>query len=229
MVHVEETTNWKHVPVKSNAAQQDDVGYSETELAFLADDWENRITFDAVKPEKVPIRKFMPYINDELLDGEWLKSISALSDIDSAARDPPSVLHSKILLNMNDQDILLENAVRRRQSDLSPRRRGGMLTKFNVSSDAAYDAMRENLQSRIRSSSTPLNIEHSGLALRLQHPYFKTKLSKSDARSFHRPQFTVKIDHEIHLSKMRSRKKKKDRGKDIASYSSNVSRSFVIG
>ena len=215
LVHIEEP-QIEAVPFTANTVQLEDVGYSETELAFLTDDWESRITYDPVKSEKVPIRKFLPYTNDELLDGQWLNSISALTDVDSTARDTPSILHTKILLNMNDQDILLENAGRRRSSDLSPRRRGGMLTKFNVSNDAAYDAMRETLQSRIRSSSAQLNIEHSGLAIRLQHPYFKTKLSKSDARAFHRPQFTVKIDHEIHLSKMRSRKKKKDRGKDIA-------------
>jgi transcription initiation factor TFIID subunit 1, fungi type len=215
LAHVEEV-QVQTVPVTTNAVQQEDIGYTETELAFLADDWESRITYDPIQPEKIPIRKFLPYTNDELLDGEWLKSISALADVDSTSREPPAVLHGKILLNMNDQDILLETPVRRRPSETSPRRRGGMLTKFNVSNDAAYDAMRENLQSRIRSTSAQLNIEHSGLALRLQHPYFKTKLSKSDARAFHRPQFTVKVDHEIHFSKMRSRKKKNDRGKDIA-------------
>jgi hypothetical protein len=154
----------------------------------------------------------IPFTNNDLLNGEWLDSIYVLTEVDSTSRETPSILHPNILLNMNDQNILFQpiNQV----SDF--RRRGGMLTKFNLSNDAGYEALRENLQSRIRSSSAQLNIEHSGLALRLQHPFYKTKLSKPDARAFHRPQFTIKVDHEIHLSKMRSRKKKKDRGKDIA-------------
>ena len=214
LVH-HETSQAETVTVVKDNTQQDDVGYSEAELAFLADDWELRIAYESPKTKSTSIRKLIPYINDELVDGQWLSSITQLADVDSSSRDSPPIKNSKILLNMNDENILLEEMTRRRTLDPS-RRRGGMVTKFNVSNDTAYKAMRENLESRIRSSSAQLNIEHSGLALRLQHPFFKTKLSKFDARSFHRPQFTVKVDHEIHLSKMRSRKKKKDRGKDIA-------------
>jgi len=205
------------VKVSTEAVNQEDIGYTEAELAFLTDDWETRITYNDLRSEKVPPQKFLPYINNDLLDGEWLQSISTLADVDSTSREPPSILHTKVLLNMNDQDILLEPAPRPQMAETSPRRRGGMLSKFNVSNDAAYDSIREHVQSRIRSGATALNIEHSGVALRLQHPFFKTKLSKADARAFHRPQFTVKVDHEIRLSKMHSRKKKKDRGKDIAS------------
>ena len=216
LVHVEESQT-ATAPVTASEIQQEDVGYSEAELAFLTDVWESRIAYDDVKTQEPPIRSFLPYTNNDLLEGEWLESISSLAEVDSKSRETPSVLHGKVLLNMNDPNILLEGTVRRRRpSSSSPRRRGGMLTKFNISNDAAYEAMREILQSRTRSSSAPLNIEHSGLALRLQHPFYKTKLSKSDARAFHRPQFTVKVDHEIHLSKLHSRKKKKDRGKDIA-------------
>lgn len=216
LVHVEEPQS-DAVPVTAKAVQQDDVGYSEAELAFLADDWEDRIVYNDVREPEASVRSLIHYTNDDLLGGEWLTSLSALVDVDSSSRELPTVLHGKVLLNMNDPNILLEEPTkRRRPSDTSPRRRGSMLSKFNVSNDAAYDAMRENLQSRIRSSSTPLNIEHSGVALRLQHPFYKTKLSKSDARAFHRPQFIIKVDHEIHLSKIHSRKKKKDRGKDIA-------------
>jgi transcription initiation factor TFIID subunit 1, fungi type len=213
LVHVEESQT-DIAPVSTKTIQPDDVGYSEAELTFLADDWETRIVYDEVEEGNVSVEKFLPYTNDELLDGEWLYSIDALTEIDSTSRETSSFMHTKVLLNMNDRNILLEPVSQRKSSEA--RRRGGMLTKFNISNDAAYEAMRENLQSRIRSTSAQLNIEHSGPAVRLQHPFYKTKLSKNDARSFHRPQFTVKVDHEIHFSKMHSRKKKKDRGKDIS-------------
>ena len=216
LVHIERPRA-ETVKVSTEAINQEDIGYTDPELAFLTDDWETRIAYDGLRPEKVPSQRFLPYINDDLLNGEWLQSISTLADIDSASREPPSILHAKVLLNMNDQDILLEAIPHPRTAEMSPRRRGGMLSKFNVSNDAAYDTIREHVQSQIRSGATPLNIEHSGVALRLQHPFYKTKLSKADARAFHRPQFTVKVDHEIRLSKMHTRKKKKDRGKDIAS------------
>lgn len=201
--------------VAVSEGQAEDLTYTEGELAFLADDWEARIAYSEPRSPAKPPSKLIPYTNQELRDGEWTRSVSVLAEIDSASRETPPVLHTKILLNMNDPNILLEPVGRRRPSDFL-RKRGSMLNKFNISNDAAYDAMRENLQSRVRSSAAILNIEHSGVALRLQHPFYKTKLSKPDARAFHRPTFTVKIDHEIHLSKMRSRKRKEDKGKDIA-------------
>jgi len=194
--------------------QPDNLTLSDAELAFVTDDWERRISYDEPRSPDKPPSKFIPYINQELWEGEWLRSISSLAEVDSASRETPPILHAKVLLNMNDPDILLERASRRRPSD--SRKRGGMLSKFNISNDAAYDAINDNMQSRVRSSAATLNIEHSGLAIRLQHPFYKTKLSKTDARAFHRPSFTVKVDHEIHLSKMRSRKRKEDKGKDIA-------------
>lgn len=194
--------------------QQDNLALSDAELAFLTDDWEGRITYTAPRSPEKPPAKLIPYTNAELREGEWLRSMPSLTEVDSASRETPSILHAKVLLNMNDPNILLERTGKRRTSD--SKRRGVMLNKFNISNDAAYDVMHDNLQSRVRNSVATLNIEHSGVAIRLQHPFFKTKLSKSDARAFHRPSFLAKFDHEIHLSKMRSRKRKEDKGKDIA-------------
>jgi len=216
LVHeVDEPQAISDTTTTAKVTQQEDLGYTDAELAFLADDWEDRVAYDSTPTPEPPISDLMPYTNDEFREADWVATISALTEFDPSSVEPPAVLKPTIVLNMNDKDILLE-PTGKPKSPTSPRRRGGMLSKFNFSNDAAYEAMRENLQSRIRASSAPLTIEHSGLAARLQHPFYKTKLSKFDARAFHRPQFTVKIDHEIHLSKMRSRKKKKDRGKDIA-------------
>jgi transcription initiation factor TFIID subunit 1, fungi type len=211
--HVEERQTASPM-VPAPDGQQDNFALSDAELAFLADDWERRIAFNRPRSSEKPPSGLILYTNTELEEGEWLRSVPLLTEVDSGSREIPSILHSKVLLNMNDPNILLQPAARRRPSD--SRKRGVMLNKFNVSNDAAYDAMHDTLQSRVRSSAATLAIEHSGVAIRLQHPFYKTQLSKADARAFHRPTFTVKVDHEIHLSKMRSRKRKEDKGKDIA-------------
>src|SRR6202044_3761475 len=112
-------------PVSAKAPQLDDVGYSEAELTFLTDDWETRIIYDDIKEEQSSLEQLLPYTNDELLDGEWIYSIDALADIDSTSRETPSFMRAKVLLNLNDRNILLEPVSEKKPSDA--RRRGRML------------------------------------------------------------------------------------------------------
>lgn len=86
--------------------------------------------------------------------------------------------------------------------------------RYNISNDEAYDLLRQNQQSRVRQTLGHLSIEHGLVADRLQSPYYKTRLSKTECRLFHRPVITFKINHEIRFNKIESRKKKKDRIKD---------------
>jgi transcription initiation factor TFIID subunit 1, fungi type len=86
--------------------------------------------------------------------------------------------------------------------------------RFNVSNDDAYDAMKENYQSKVRALLGNLAVEHSLPALKLAWPYYKVKLAgKSD--QFHRPEFRVRkfVGHSIDFSPLATYKRKEKKGK----------------
>ena len=133
-----------------------------------------------------------------------------------------SRLASKVTLDLNDPHLLID--VRQPDQIRRTRRIGGefkrrvnkdITHKYNISNDEAYDLLKENHQSRVRSTIGQLNIEHTLPALRLQSPYYKTKLSTKEARSFHRPTLHFSTGHEIRFDKIKTRKRKTYRGKDI--------------
>lgn len=129
----------------------------------------------------------------------------------------------KLRLDMNDPQLLfVEDSAHRRFATTVkhtiasiPRTEKELEQRYNISNDRAYDMLKENYQSKIRSTIGNLNIDHSMVALRLQSPHYKVKLSKAQMRSFHRPTFVPKINNVITFSKLRQRKKKKDKGKHI--------------
>jgi len=133
-----------------------------------------------------------------------------------------SKLASKVTLDLNDPHLLID--IRQPDQIRRTRRIGGefkrrlnkdITHKYNISNDEAYDLLKENHQNRVRSTIGQLNIEHTLPALRLQSPYYKTKLSTKEARSFHRPSLHFSTGHEIRFDKIKLRKRKTYRGKDI--------------
>ena len=69
---------------------------------------------------------------------------------------------------------------------------GGGITKFlsqrfNASNDEAYDLLKENHSSRVRSTLGEFRVEHSLPAQKLQWPFYKVSLTSREARRFHRP------------------------------------------
>lgn len=89
-----------------------------------------------------------------------------------------------------------------------------MFQRYNISNDEAYDALKENHQNKVRSTLSEMEIVHALPALRLQTPYYKTRLSIRDARNFHRPDLQFYTDIPIRFSRMKWRKKKSYRGVD---------------
>jgi transcription initiation factor TFIID subunit 1, fungi type len=91
-----------------------------------------------------------------------------------------------------------------------------MLNRYNISNDAAYDKLKQNHQNKIRSTLGNLSLAHSMPAQRLQWPYYKTNLSKTERRSFHRPVSRFTRGEPITFQIPRHLKKKNLRGKDTA-------------
>ncbi|KAK6200098.1 uncharacterized protein RJT21DRAFT_135558 [Scheffersomyces amazonensis] len=120
-----------------------------------------------------------------------------------------------INLDMNDPNLLLvpQKKLKSQSRALIPINDKQLDLKFNISNDKQYDILKDNYNTKVRSQLSNLNIEHSIPALRLQGPYYKVKLTKQEARSFHRPRFIIRPGSLLSFAKLKQRKKKKDKGK----------------
>ncbi|KAI5291923.1 hypothetical protein KEM52_000029 [Ascosphaera acerosa] len=90
-----------------------------------------------------------------------------------------------------------------------------IMNRYNISNDEAYDMLKENHQYRVRSILGNVAIEHSMPAIRLQWPYYKTRLARQEARSFHRPALSFFPNLPVAFRKPAFTKRKHQRGKDV--------------
>lgn len=135
-----------------------------------------------------------------------------------------SQIAKSITLDLNDSQLLIDHV----QSNSTPRSvvsgsalkkagRGafakGLSQRYNISNDEAYDLLKENHQNKVRSMLGNVAVEHSLPAVRLQWPFYKTKLDKHDARSFHRPTLKANRNEQISFGKHATIKKKHLKGK----------------
>lgn len=103
----------------------------------------------------------------------------------SSFQDPEqatSKIAKTITLDLNDSRLLIDhvkpNAVFRNvlgRSDLKKAGRGaftkGLSQRYNISNDEAYDLLKENHQSKVRSMLGNVAVQHSLPAIRLQWPF----------------------------------------------------------
>ncbi|RLV83486.1 hypothetical protein JA9_004782 [Meyerozyma sp. JA9] len=146
--------------------------------------------------------------------------ISKSKDEDAEYLDDERIFSGQIAddvvkLDMNDPGLLFvpDKSSKSQSKALVPSDEKSIAFKFNISNDKSYDILKQNYNTKVRSQLSNLTIEHSVPALRLQSPYYKVKLSKHEARNFHRPRFDVRPGTLISFSKLKVRKKKKDKGK----------------
>ncbi|KAI0778747.1 atypical/TAF1 protein kinase [Trametes elegans] len=144
-------------------------------------------------------------LNKALEEGSWTQSI---------IWGPREPFRDFTQLELHEQEVVPEErpAVqdvarprKRLRTDTQPR------DKFNISNDQFYEVSKEGGRHRVRQTFGQLVVEHAYPAQKLQLPFYKTRLSKQEARSFHRPALQFPSNIEIHFSKVRTAKKKKDR------------------
>ena len=106
-------------------------------------------------------------------------------------QDPEQVtskIAKTVTLDLNDPRLLLDhvhpNVLSRNVAGRSNFRKAGRgaLTKglsqrYNISNDEAYDLLKENHQSKVRSMLGNVAIEHSLPAVRLQWPFVRNPIS----------------------------------------------------
>lgn len=93
----------------------------------------------------------------------------------------------KVTLDLNDPRLLLDSNRNDYMHRKSSRRQGlnkgergafqkGISQRYNISNDEAYDLLKENHQSKVRSTLGNLSVEHSLPAIRLQWPFVSSDL-----------------------------------------------------
>lgn len=161
--------------------------------------------------------------------GKDPKDLIALSHIDLPIIDDPesatAQVAKKVLIDMNDPHLLLDTrpealsqkpkaltGAKRDEMDVNATKR--LTQRYNISNDEAYDMLKENHQNKVRSTLGTVALEHSMPALRLQWPYYKTELSTSEARSFHRPSLSFRPHQTVWFKNPAYIKRKHQKGKD---------------
>ncbi|KAI0066428.1 hypothetical protein BV25DRAFT_1820368 [Artomyces pyxidatus] len=177
----------------------------------LLSNWEDQIVYepenDPPLPLIEPIRTdLMTPVNKALESGAWTQSI--IWSPRTPFRD-----FTQIEFN-NGDDVVPEE--RPATQDVRPRKRLRMdaapaKDKFNLSNDHFYEVAKDGGKHRVRQTFGQLVVEHAYPAQKLQLPFYKTRLMKQEARSFHRPALQFPSNIELRFSKVRTAKKKKDK------------------
>ncbi|KZT08547.1 uncharacterized protein LAESUDRAFT_675751 [Laetiporus sulphureus 93-53] len=175
----------------------------------LLSNWEDQIVYEpeedsAMGPANNPADLTTPQ-NQALESGLWTQSI---------IWSPRAPFRDFTQLELNEEDISVEE--RPPMQDVArPRKRfrtdNQPKDKFNLSNDQYYEVSKEGGRHRVRQTFGQLVVEHAYPAQKLQLPFYKTRLSKQEARSFHRPALQFPANVELHFSKVRTAKKKKDK------------------
>ncbi|AGO13552.1 AaceriAGL330Wp [[Ashbya] aceris (nom. inval.)] len=193
------------------------------DLLMVADEWDynkivGEVESDTDKQSSVGSNIFDSKLQEDPRDWEW--------DETDLVEGKLNNLHFP--LDMNDERLLFA-----KQPDTAANGRSStvlyndkhLFSKFNISNDEKYRILKENYQTKIRSTISNLSIEHSQPAARLQSPFYKVLLPKEQLRHFHRSHFGkgIRPGTNIVFSKIKVRRRKRDKGKDVREIFSNSS------
>ena len=190
------------------------------------DDWQRRVLLDSHKDqaEFSTDEKLLPPVlsmetvsrprNHELAKGMWFENI---------IWNPhhPFRRFDRLLMDMNDAEMILENENTQREKQVSLLRAdappnlvksskfAAELDPFNLSNDRMYEMSKEH-RHRVRQTLGQLVVRHAWPAIKLQLPFYKTRLSKHETRSWHRPRIQFPSNMPITFSRVRTSRKSKD-------------------
>ncbi|KAH8813039.1 hypothetical protein F5884DRAFT_787090 [Xylogone sp. PMI_703] len=214
-------------------------GLTWTDLEIICDDWDSKInaeSFDTPMIDEIQEDELEEWDREILGHSAKRRKIKHEEvDIMNIPRYSLPVFDNfeqatawiaqRVTLDLNDPQLLVDvqeiNPAKKRQrlGGNFKRTGGGSLSKtlsqrYNISNDEAYDALKENHQSKVRATIGNLTVEHSLPAMKLQWPYYRVKLYTREARSFHRPsiKFNKVVNQHVTFSKPGARKKKNVKG-----------------
>ncbi|OAD71222.1 hypothetical protein PHYBLDRAFT_126021 [Phycomyces blakesleeanus NRRL 1555(-)] len=161
------------------------------------------------------------HLNDRLEEGDWVDAIIWNNE----KPDPASM---RIMLDLNDPNMLFDcEEVEATKAQLiepkhipivyntEPEPHSKLpLNPFNLSNDRHYEMHLAGRLVRVRQTLGELIVQHALPASKLHPALYKTRLSKAELRSFHRPMMQLPVGSDIIFSRVRvSKRKKKDKKK----------------
>ncbi|KAJ3507182.1 hypothetical protein NLJ89_g6455 [Agrocybe chaxingu] len=160
----------------------------------LLSNWEDQIVYEpnpnppaSLPPSAAPEGNLTTPINKALESGAWTQSI---------IWSPKSVFRDFTQLEFNHEDDIVPEE--RQVETARPRKRlrtdAAVKDKFNLSNDHFYEVAKDG-----------------GKRVQIAATIYKTRLSKQEARSFHRPALQFPANVELRFGKVRTAKKKKDK------------------
>jgi len=143
-----------------------------------------------------PARPFKPLEprNTILDSGDWIKDV-----IWDAQRVSPDLLQSD---DESTPDIKFANQATRIPASIAAPLKA-TLDPFNLSNDHLYEHSRE-ARFRIRQTFGNIQVFHAGPAKTLQLPFYKTSLSKAEARAWKRPPLQIPVGITLGFSRLKS-------------------------
>ncbi|WWD18061.1 hypothetical protein CI109_102508 [Kwoniella shandongensis] len=157
-------------------------------------DWEKGIIMCSLDAPQVKQVEPLAPRNNHLDSGDWLKDV-----IWDARAVSPDLVES-------DEDEPTEAVVKGKKKSKeteSSAVSASKLDPFNLSNDHLYEHSRE-ARFRIRQTFGAIEVFHSIPAKHLQLPFYKTSLSKSEARAWRRPALQIPTGVTFSFSKLKS-------------------------
>ncbi|KAL6943301.1 hypothetical protein ACO0RG_002294 [Hanseniaspora osmophila] len=208
--------------------KQENSGIPEFETDILTQDWDtDQIINGQIRDKNVAASSKTDLVENPE-DWDW----DANNLIDGHLNE-----YCKPQINMNDNKLLLldmshsketmpkqSSVLNSKLNKVSKKSKVIKITdallksKFNLSNDSSYNILKQNYVTKIRSTISNLTINHSLPAIKLQTPFYKAVLFQEKLRKFHRfPSFShnIRADATLSFRKLKLRKRKKDRGKEV--------------
>ncbi|KAK8865758.1 hypothetical protein IAR55_000905 [Kwoniella newhampshirensis] len=168
----------------------------EVELSTLElGDWEKGIVMCSLDVPQTKQAEALAPRNDHLDSGDWLKDV-----IWDARAVSPELIESDE--EEQTEEAIVNGTKRSKEADtaVTP---ASKLDPFNLSNDHLYEHSRE-ARFRIRQTFGAIEVFHSTPAKHLQLPFYKTSLSKSEARAWRRPALQIPTGVYFSFSKLKS-------------------------
>ncbi|KAF9364515.1 hypothetical protein BGX34_001286 [Mortierella sp. NVP85] len=166
-------------------------------------DWEESIIWDENKPFK-PFTQISLNMNDaNVLFDLTTMDTKAMGDAFRGKRGKKVQLPAYRVVTKNNDPSEAET------------NRNLLIDRLNLSNDRFYEIHKEGRFHRVRQTFGQLVVQHALPAVKLLKPWYKNKLTKSELRSFHRPQFQSVSNVDITFSRVKGSKKKKQKRKEL--------------
>lgn len=194
----------------------------DTDLVISTAEWNDDHIFEASENINILPPKKRLKIENSVLDA-WIDDDDMIfeGNLDLELINLKLDMNDPNLIFMDRSKSLVPKSKHINSNAKIPTTQKQLELKYNVSNDKEYEILKTHYQAKVRATIGTLNIEHAPPALRLQSPFFKVVPTAKENRTYHRPKFGVKTNVKIHFSKPKTRKKKKDKGKEVSELFSN--------